>query len=455
MITPAISVLGAVEGLEVDRAGAAAIRRARSTLVIIVVLFAIQKHGTAQHRRAVRTGDVRVVRACSRLLGADRDRCATPAVLAALNPRYALRFFADDAACRLPLARRGGARGDRHRGAVRRHGPLRRARRSAARGSFFVLPALVLNYFGQGALLLADPAAIKNPFYLLAPAWALVPLVVLATVRDRHRVAGRHLRRVLADARGDPDGLLPAPARSSTRPSAQIGQIYVPFINWSLLVAVIAAGRRLPELGQPRRRLRHRGHAGDDDRLDPDLRRDAQAVELAAVRSRSRSRRRCCSSTSRSSRRTRSRSPKAAGSRCVIGGIVFTLLTTWKRGRALLMRPARRRTRMPLDVFIQSIEAVAADARAGHGGVPDVDAEPRAARAAAQPEAQQGAARARRVPHASSPATSRSCADEDRIEIKSLGCDFYQFDRVLRLQGGSRRAGAARGLRPPAASPST
>ena len=65
----------------------------------------------------------------------------------------------------------------------------------------FVMPALVLNYFGQGALLLADPAAIKNPFYLLAPQWALMPLVDARDLRRGDRVAGGDLRRVLADAR--------------------------------------------------------------------------------------------------------------------------------------------------------------------------------------------------------------------------------------------------------------
>ena len=163
--------------------------------------------------------------------------------------------------------------------------PIRRA------WLFFVMPALVLNYFGQGALILADPAAVKNPFYLLAPAWALLPLVVLATCADGHRVAGRHLGRVLADARRRSRWAIARASRSSTRPSAQIGQIYVPFINWTLLTAVIAARRRLPQLEQPGRRLRHRRDAGDADRLDPALRRHAPAVELAHRRSRSLDRR--------------------------------------------------------------------------------------------------------------------------------------------------------------------
>ena len=74
-----------------------------------------------------------------------------------------------------------------------------------------VLPALLLNYFGQGALLLTNPAAAEQPFFLLAPGWALLPLVGARDRRGDHRVAGADLRRVLADAAGDSARLLPAP----------------------------------------------------------------------------------------------------------------------------------------------------------------------------------------------------------------------------------------------------
>ena len=93
--------------------------------------------------------------------------------------------------------------------------PIRRA------WFFFVMPALLLNYFGQGALILNDPAAIQNPFYLLAPDWGRVPLRPARDGGRDHRVAGGDLRRVLADARGDPAGLLSAAARSCTRRSAR------------------------------------------------------------------------------------------------------------------------------------------------------------------------------------------------------------------------------------------
>ena len=187
----------------------------------------------------------------------------------------------------------------------------------------------------------------------------------------------------------------------------EIGQIYVPFINWSLLIAVMLLVARLPQLGQPGRRLRHRGDAGDADRLGADLLRDAPAVALAAAGSRSRSRCRCLLIDLAFLASNSLKIPDGGWFPLLIGAVVFTLLTTWKRGRDVLLDRLSEDT-MPLDVFIESIAASPADARAGHRGVPDLDAEPRAARAAAQPEAQQGAARARRVPHRSSPATSRA-----------------------------------------------
>ena len=103
-------------------------------------------------------------------------------------------------------------------------------------GWFF--PALVLNYFGQGALLLGDPAAIENPFYLLAPEWALYPLVGLASMRDDHRLAGGDLRRFLVSpARRSSSAICPG-SKSATPRRREIGQVYVPRINY------IAADRR-------------------------------------------------------------------------------------------------------------------------------------------------------------------------------------------------------------------
>ena len=102
-----------------------------------------------------------------------------------------------------------------------------------------VLPALLLNYFGQGALLLRDPTAAEQPFFLLAPAWALFPLVGPRDGRRDHRVAGAHLRRVLADPPGDAARLCPRLDIEHTS-SIEMGQVYVPQVNWALMVCTIA-----------------------------------------------------------------------------------------------------------------------------------------------------------------------------------------------------------------------
>src|SRR5437667_43876 len=160
-----------------------------------------------------------------------------PAVLAALNPAYAFGFLTGNplaaflalGAVVLAVTGTEALYADMgHFGAI----PIRRA------WLFFVLPALVLNYFGQGALIIHDPAAIKNPFYLPAPGCALLPLVVVATcptVRPSHAViSGAFSLTRQAIQMGY------CPRLTITHTSdRQIGQIYIPFINWTLLGAVM------------------------------------------------------------------------------------------------------------------------------------------------------------------------------------------------------------------------
>ena len=163
-----------------------------------------------------------------------------------------------------------------------------------------------------------------------------------------------------------------------------------------LLIGDHRARRRLPELRQSRRRVRHRRDDGDADRLDPDLRRDAPAVGLAGV----------------------DRDPDHDAAAADRPHVPRLERAQDPRGRLVPAADRRRRVHAADDVEARPLAAdaaprrrcdaarplhpehrgVAADARRGHGRIPDVDAEPRAACAAAQPEAQQGAARARRVP---------------------------------------------------------
>src|SRR3954471_5669150 len=177
MITPAISVLSAVEGLKV---AAPALEHyvVPLTLLILVVLFSVQSSGTA--RVASAFGPVMIVwfsvLAVMGLIHISDD----PSVLAAINPWYGIHFLLTHGAIGLVtlgavfLAVTGGEALYADLGHFGRK-PIQ------AGWMFFVLPALLLNYFGQGALVLSHPEAIENPFYRMGPEGMLVPLIVLAT----------------------------------------------------------------------------------------------------------------------------------------------------------------------------------------------------------------------------------------------------------------------------------
>ncbi|MBS1225841.1 MAG: potassium transporter Kup, partial [Proteobacteria bacterium] len=178
MITPAISVLSAVEGLNVVAPGLKDYILP-ITAVVLTILFWIQKHGTGVVGRffgPIMCAWFGVLALLGLISIAD-----APEVLAALNPVHALEFLFRHpwesflALGAIVLSVTGGEALYTDMGHFGKF-PIR------ASWFGFVLPALVLNYYGQGALLLKDPAAIQNPFYLLAPGWALMPMVILATV---------------------------------------------------------------------------------------------------------------------------------------------------------------------------------------------------------------------------------------------------------------------------------
>ncbi len=233
MITPAVSVLGAIEGIEVMTPALKAFV-VPLALVILVALFAIQKRGTGSVGALF--GPICAVWfVVLALLGAIQ-LVANPEVLWALSPTWAVSFvvanpmaaFLSLGAVVLAVTGTEALYADMgHFGAS----PIRRA------WLLFVMPALVLNYFGQGALLLADPKAIQNPFYLLAPQWALLPLVILATaaavIASQAVISGAFsIARAAVQM-----GYCPRIAIRHTSEKT-MGQIYVPFINWTLLVAV-------------------------------------------------------------------------------------------------------------------------------------------------------------------------------------------------------------------------
>lgn len=234
MITPAISVLSAVEGTEVatPRFSGSVIPIA---VVILVALFAVQHRGTGAVGRIF--GPVMVV--WFTVLGVlGLTQIATePGVLRALDPSHAVRFFADTggsgflALGSVFLVVTGGEALYADMGHF--------GRRPIGWGWFgMVLPGLVLNYFGQGALLIARPEAIDHPFYRLAPDWGLYPLVVLATIAtviaSQALISGVFSLTTQASQYGY------SPRIKVTHTSTEErGQIYVPAVNWLLMMACV------------------------------------------------------------------------------------------------------------------------------------------------------------------------------------------------------------------------
>ncbi|MBC9251766.1 potassium transporter Kup [Pseudomonas alcaligenes] len=234
MITPAISVLSAVEGLEVAFEGVEHWVVPLS-LILLVGLFLIQKHGTA--RIGILFGPVMVL--WFTVLGAlgVYGIAQRPEVLQALNPYWCVHFFIAHPGMGVAIL---GATVLALTGAEALYADMGHfGRKPIARAWFLlVLPGLVLNYFGQGALLLENAAAARNPFYLLAPSWALLPLVGLSTlatiIASQAVISGAFsLTRQAIQL-----GYIPRMQIQHTSSEEQ-GQIYVGAVNWGLMIAVV------------------------------------------------------------------------------------------------------------------------------------------------------------------------------------------------------------------------
>jgi KUP system potassium uptake protein len=234
MITPAITVLGAVEGLKV----ATPLFEpyvVPAAVAIIIGVFAIQRHGT--HRVGRLFGPIMVVWFITIAVLGVVSMVNHPVVLMAIDPRHAVRFFGEH-----------GWHGFAVLGAVflvvtggeALYADMGHFGKRPIRVAWFglVLPALLLNYFGQGALLLADPAAAQQPFFLLAPGWALIPLVVLATaaaiIASQALISGAFSLTQQAIQLGY------APRLDIEHTSHhEMGQVYVPQVNWALMVSTL------------------------------------------------------------------------------------------------------------------------------------------------------------------------------------------------------------------------
>lgn len=233
-ITPAISVLSAMEGLEI---GTTAFKPyiVPLTIVVLAVLFGFQKHGTA--RIGVFFGPIVAIWFLTLAVLGVAGIVRNPEVLSALSPVYAFFFFQHEPVMAFLSL---GAVFLALTGAEALYADMGHFGRKPVQLAWFglVLPALVLNYFGQGALLLANPAAIDNPFYRLAPEWALYPMVALSAmatvIASQAVISGvysiTHQAMQL--------GYVPRVVVQHTSHS-EAGQIYLPGVNWLLFLAVI------------------------------------------------------------------------------------------------------------------------------------------------------------------------------------------------------------------------
>jgi len=236
VITPAISVLSAVEGLEVISP-----RFVKYvlplTLLILFCLFWVQKRGTTGIGKFF--GPITLVWfAVIGALGVFHI-AANPSILLALSPHYAALFVWENPGVSFILL---GAVVLCVTGAEALYADLGHFGKKPIRLAWFsvVMPSLTLNYFGQGALLLANPAAVKNPFYMMAPDWALIPLVVLATAAAV--IASQALITGAFSVTKQVIQLGYLPRLNLIHTSArEAGQIYIPSVNWGLFVVIVLA----------------------------------------------------------------------------------------------------------------------------------------------------------------------------------------------------------------------
>ena len=235
MITPAISVLSAVEGLEVAAPGVENLV-VPIALVLLTGIFLVQRFGTGVVGRLF--GPIMLVwfGVLSALGVAEIVR--HPGILRALSPTYAVTFFVDNGSIAFLAL---GSVVLAVTGAEALYADMGHFGRSAISRAWLIVafPALLLNYMGQGALLISDSTAVDNPFYRLAPDWGRLPLVFLATaatiIASQAVISGAFS----VTAQAIQLGFLPRMSIKHTSRSAE-GQIYVPAINWLLFVAVAA-----------------------------------------------------------------------------------------------------------------------------------------------------------------------------------------------------------------------
>ena len=236
VITPAISVLSAVEGLTVISPALHAYV-IPLTLLVLLVLFAVQKRGTGGIGRYF--GPITLLWFLAVAALGVSHIVHHPEILGALSPHHALRFMWQQPGTSFIIL---GAVVLAVTGAEALYADLGHFGKKPIRLAWFsvVMPCLTLNYFGQGALLLADPSAVSNPFFRMAPTWALLPLVVLATLATVIASQALISGAFSVTKQAIQLGYLP---RLNLRHTSvrDTGQIYIPFVNWSLFTAIVLA----------------------------------------------------------------------------------------------------------------------------------------------------------------------------------------------------------------------
>jgi KUP system potassium uptake protein len=348
LITPAISVLSAIEGLEM---GAPALHPFIEPLAlgILVGLFVIQRQGTSTIGKLF--GPIMLAWfGVLGLLGA-LGILQHPQVLAALLPIHAVHFFTAHGTASFLIL---GAVVLAITGAEALYADMGHFGRRPIQlvWFFYVLPALLLNYFGQGALLLADPEALRNPFYMLAPEWALYPMIGLATaatvIASQAVISGAFsvTRQVIQM------GYAPRLIIRHTS-ATEAGQIYIPFVNWTLAIGIallvlgfrsssnLAAAYGIAVTGTFAIStilmfmvMRVRWDLGLGVTLAVAL--AFLTIDLAFFAANA------------------VKIPDGGWFPLVVALLVFTLLVTWKRGREMVMQRLRE-TAVPLVPFVESL----------------------------------------------------------------------------------------------------
>jgi KUP system potassium uptake protein len=349
IITPAISVLGAIEGLTV----VTPVFEPYVVPLSILVLFAVfwqQRRGTATIGAIF--GPVLLLWFIVMAVLGLRGLLRHPGVLAAANPIHAILFFkANPWLAFMSL----GVVFLVVTGGEALYADMGHFGRKPIRMAWFavVLPALLLNYFGQGALLLDNPSAAENPFFLLAPAWSRYPLVVLATfaaaIASQALISGAYSLTRQAVALG----YLPRMTINHTS-KEEIGQIYVPFVNWALLImtiflvvffksssAIAAAYGVAVTTTMVLTTILVYFYARDHWRWTK-----LSAIAIVAP---------ILVITMAFCGASMMKIPHGGWFALLVGAAIMILMTTWRRGRAILAERLRSRA-MPLATFIANIK---------------------------------------------------------------------------------------------------